>query len=66
MTEPPNGRRPQPGGGCGASQKVSAIGFNFLKDKPPAQRTQTRPRRRRQHRKVLRMYPIKPWESDIP
>ena len=31
----PTKRRPQPCGGCGASESVSAGGFDFLRDKPP-------------------------------
>ena len=30
----PEKRRPRPGGDCGASEKVLACGFDFLRDKP--------------------------------
>jgi len=49
-------RRPQPGGDCGASEKVLASGFDFLRFNPQNHKKQPRPRRRRQHRKVLQAY----------
>ena len=36
-------RRPQPGGGCGASEKVLAGGFDFSKDKHPHRISQAIP-----------------------
>ena len=43
---PPRKRRPQPCGDCGASEKVLAGGFDFLRDTPQARNKQASHRHR--------------------
>ncbi len=41
----PKKRRPQPGGDCGASEKVLACGFDVQRDNPQAGKKQEHPHR---------------------